>query len=251
MKDILKRLVKKKYFHLCVILIMIVALFFILGLVILKYNVEGETNMPFDLSKISIISSTEGMDIDSGENKWAFDVNQNNDIYIYIEKNDEYTRDEAIKSINITNININKNIEKGEKVIYKPEIAPERPMFVNVIENETDSIEYLGAMNTNIKNMQISNQGGIVAFRYANDKVAQYISNDDEVNHNNLLKNTGITQEDLKAQLNFDIIIKLESSKKYLANISLDVPIDNVVEQGTTSFEKTDLDNFIFKRIKN
>lgn len=251
MKETLKQLVNKRYFHLSIILIIIVTLLFILGLTVLRYNVEGETNMPFNLSKISIISSTEGKDIDGGANKWAFDINQNNDIFLYIEKNNGYTGNEVIKTININNIQINKKVEKGEKVIYKPEIDPVKVMFSNVEANKVDSIEYVGAMESNIKNMQISNQGGIIAFRYANDKIAQYISNDDEINHNNLLQKAGITEEDLQAQLNFDMIIKLESGKKYLANIYLDVPISNIVEKGTTSFENTNLDNFIFKRVNN
>lgn len=251
MKETLKQLINKKYFHICIILIIVVILLFILGIVVLRYNVEGETNMPFNLSKISIISSSEGIDKDSGENKWAFDINQNNDIFLYIEKNNKYEKDEVIKTIDIANISIIKNVDKGEKSIYKPEQSFENSMFVNKEENKVDLIEYTGGMESNIKKMQISNQGGIIAFRYANDKIAEYISNDDEINHSNLLKNANITQEDLQAQLNFDIIIKVESGKEYQANISLDVPIQNIVEEGTTSIEKTDLDNIVFKRIKN
>lgn len=251
MKKILNELINKKYFHLSIILIIITSLLFMLGLMVLKYNVEGETNMPFNLSKISVISSVEGKDIDSGANKWAFDVNQNNDIFLYIQKNNGYTGNEAIKTINIINIQINKKVEKGEKIIYKPEVDPVKAMFNNVEQNKVDSIEYNGAMETNIKNMQVSNQGGLIAFRYSNSKIAQYISNDNEINHSNLLKSANITEDDLKVHIDFDMIIKLESGKKYLANIFLDLPIQNVVEEGTTSFENTNLDNFIFKRVNN
>ncbi len=250
MKETLKRIMSKKYFHLSIILIIIVTLLFILSVSVLKYNVEGETNMPFNLSKISIISSTEGIDIESGANKWAFDINQNNDIFIYINKNDGYSGNEVIKTINLTNIKINKNVEKGIKVIYKPEMQSEKSMFANEEKNKVNNIEYTGAMESNIKALQISNQGGIIAFRYANDKIAQYVSNDNEINHSNLLKNANITEEDLKVQLNFDIIIKLESGKEYLSNIFLELPIPNIVEEGTTSIENKELDNFIFKRIK-
>lgn len=251
MKEILKQLINKKYFHICMILVIVISLLFILGIIVLRYNVEGETNMPFNLSKITIISSAEGIDKDGGENKWAFNINQNNDIFLYIEKNNKYEKDEVIKTIDITNINITKNVDKGEKSIYKPEQSSENFMFVNKEENKVNSIEYIGGMESNIQKMQISNQGGIIAFRYANDKISEYISNDDEINHSNLLKNANITQEDLQAQLNFDIIIKVESGKEYQANISLDVPIQDTVEKGTTSIEKTDLDNIVFKRIKN
>ena len=50
------------------------------------------------------------------------------------------------------------------------------------------NIEYKGTLESNLKNLEIANQGGIVVFRYANDKVAEYTSNDEVINHNELLK---------------------------------------------------------------
>ena len=88
MKDKLRTLVSNKMFHLVVIIVIIVAILFFLGITILKYNVEGETNMPFDLTKITIISSQEGLDKEATDSKWAFDLYQTNDIYLYIAKND-------------------------------------------------------------------------------------------------------------------------------------------------------------------
>ena len=60
--------------------------------------------MPFKLSKISLISSQEGIDKQATDTKWAFDVSQNNDVYIYIEKNNSYSKTEAIKSVKIENV---------------------------------------------------------------------------------------------------------------------------------------------------
>ena len=65
------------------------------------------------------------------------------------------------------------------------------------------------------------------------------------------MKNTNINQDDLKSKVNFDVIIDVESGKQYKANIELDFPVGNVVEEGTTSTEITDLSNIIFKRLKN
>ena len=56
------------------------------------------------------------MDKDSGENRWAFDINQNNDIYIYIEKNKNYTSKEIIKSVTIDNIKVEKEKELGSEI---------------------------------------------------------------------------------------------------------------------------------------
>ena len=74
-----------KAFHFAIFLIIIVIILFFLGVIVLRYNVEGETNMPFVLTKISVVSQSEGADIESQGTRWAFDVNENNDIYIYID----------------------------------------------------------------------------------------------------------------------------------------------------------------------
>ena len=106
-------------------------------------------------------------------------------------------------------------------------------------------------MESDIKNLKISNQGGLIVFRYANDKISEYISNDDEINHSELLKKSNITEEDLKAKITFDLTIKIETGKEYKANISLDMPIQGVIEKGTVSNEITDLTDIVFKRTKN
>ena len=52
----------KKLFHICMIIVVITAIFFGVGILFLRYQVEGETNLPFQISKISIISSVDGKD---------------------------------------------------------------------------------------------------------------------------------------------------------------------------------------------
>ena len=88
MRETLRKIVNKKYFHMCMILVIIVVILFVLGVIALKYNVEGETNMPFNLSKITIISTAEGdQETKDTETKWNLNVNQHNDIYFFIENN--------------------------------------------------------------------------------------------------------------------------------------------------------------------
>ena len=251
MKEKIKYIMGRKSFHICMIIVIISIILFTLGLIVLRYNVEGETNMPFELTKITVISSSEGVDKESGESRWAFDINQNNDIYLYLEKNENYQKQEAIKSILIDNIQVKKEIEKGTVSIYKPNSAEEGRTFRNNEENKSQTIEYTGALEPDIKNLKISNQGGLIVFRYANDKISEYISNDEVINHIELLKKSNITEQDLKAKISFDLTIKTESGKEYKANIALDMPVQGVVEKGTTSNEITDLKGIIFKRTKN
>lgn len=67
----------------------VILIFIIVGMIMIKYEVEGDKNMPFNLSKIMIVSTAEGVE-EEGKSKWNFDVYQNNDVYLYIDKNDKY-----------------------------------------------------------------------------------------------------------------------------------------------------------------
>lgn len=242
---------RKKIIHVITIIVIIFAVFCIAGILALKYQVEGETNLPFEITKISIIESSEGIEQEGLEEKWNFNVNQNNDIYIYIEKNSKYDKTEIIEEIKIDNIIINKNNSKGETKLYKP-VKDEKIMFKNITENEISEITYTGELESNIKEQKISNQGGIIVFRYAINNIAQYVSNEnDEIDYSKLLQLTGVKQEDLQTKLSFNITIKLTTGRKYQATIDLEIPTNEIIEKGTVGIEKTDLKNIIFKRIEN
>ena len=245
------RNLNKKIFHIIMITAIVFVILCVTGILILRYQVEGESNMPFKITKISIVESVEGNAIQGATEKWNLNVNQNNDIYIYIEKNSSYGKTEIIEEVEINNIIINKQKEKGELKLYKP-VVDEKRMFINSAENEINGITYRGELESNIKEQKISNQGGIIAFRYGINNLSQYISeNDEQIDHSQLLKLTNITQEDLKTQLSFNIIIKLTSGRKYQATINLDVPTEDIIEKGTIGKEITELDGIIFKRIEN
>ena len=245
------RNLNKKIFHIIMITAIVFVILCVTGILILRYQVEGELNMPFKITKISIVESVEGNAIQGATEKWNLNVNQNNDIYIYIEKNSNYGKTEIIEEVEINNIVINKQKEKGELKLYKP-VVDEKRMFINSAENEINGITYRGELESNIKEQKISNQGGIIAFRYGINNLSQYISeNDEQIDHSQLLKLTNITQEDLQTNLSFNIIIKLTSGKKYQATINLDVPTENIIERGTIGKEITELDGIIFKRIEN
>ena len=250
MREKIRNLVNKRYFHVCMTILIIVVILFIVGMLILRYNVEGETNMPFNLTKITVISSSEGIDKDAGENKWAFDIYQNNDIYIYIDKNENYKETEAIKNIVIDNFTIEGQMKDNIK-IYKPEFEEENVIFKYSEKNKVDRLEYIGELINDMKTMQVSNQGGIIAFRCSNDNLTEYRSDEDTINHNELLKKANITNESLKFNLKFDLSIILEDGKEFKTNVELDLPVDDVVNNGVTSKEFTDMSKFVFKRIKN
>ena len=233
----------------CMVMSIILLIIFVVALISLKYNVEGEGNPPFALSKISIISNVEGTDANDEQNKWNLAVNQNNDIYLYIKKNSDYKYTETISSVVLDNFKINQEPKVGKIKLLKPDTDIDSVIFKNSSENEVDRIEYKGDIDSSIKEMKISNQGGLVVFRYAIEDIGNYTSNDDEqINHNDLLKKLAINNDDIKFSVSFDIIVNLDSKKSYKASMNLDLPTGNVVDNGMQSTENTDLKDIIFKR---
>ena len=65
----------------CIVLIIII--FSVIVAII--YQIEGEPNMPFKISKLRVISTAEGIENNiDGDEKWNFNILQSNDIYIEI-----------------------------------------------------------------------------------------------------------------------------------------------------------------------
>ena len=74
-----------------VIAISIICLILItVAILMIKYEVEGETDMPFKLSKIIVVGTVEGVEKGESDKKWDFSIYQNNDIHFYIDQNKEY-----------------------------------------------------------------------------------------------------------------------------------------------------------------
>ena len=256
MKFGIKEIINNNFFHIGILLFIIIMVIFAVCLVSIKYDVEGETNMLYILSKIAIISSSQGNDKEEKVegNQWNFAIDQDNDIYLYVEKNPEYNEDEknkdTIKEIEINNIEATKENENGTLNIYKPDVENVNTIFSNVDENIVKNLKYEVAENVDMKEMQITNQGGIMVLRCSNCDIANYIANDEEINHNELLKKANVSLEDLKINIKFDFSIKLNSGKIYKATIPLELPVEDVIEKGTSSNELTDMSKYDFKRIK-
>ena len=196
----------KKIIHLCIIFIIIIAIIFTAIMFILKYDEKGETNMPFNLSKINIISTIGGEDVADEANKWNIKIDLNNDLNLYIEKNEKYRKQETIKCVKINNI----------KVLEEPKI------------------------------------GEIKIFKPINDELLLYKNNvDEEIKHNELIKKINVKEEDITSKIAFDLIICLDSGKSYKAEVDIKIPNEGIVENGKQGLEINDLNDVVFKRIKN
>ncbi len=239
-----------KALHVAIIAVILVAIVFTALMLILKYDEKGETNMPFEVSKISIISTVDAQDVEDAKNKWDKNVELNNDIYIYIDKNNQYEKTEVIDKIILDNFKITNKSQKGEISIYKPS-ENEKKIFENIEENRATEITFGGGQTTDIQKLQISNQGGIIAFRFADLNIGNLISNENELEYKDLLKMINITDEELKSKISFDMTIALGKGIQYKCeNIELQIPPENIVNEGKSSKEITDLE-LVFKRIEN
>lgn len=240
---------KKQMIKLCIAISVLAIIFIIVGTIMIKYEVEGDKNMPFNLSKIMIVSTAEGIE-SKGNNKWNFDLYQNNDIYFYIDKNNDYHGDNNyIEKIRIENIQITEAPKVGEIKAYMPNSLEGRIFNYEDKYIIEEKLEYKGASKSNPQTLEIGNQGGKVLIRFTNANLGRYSSNDDKeiIHDGTLLNKLKLTQEDIKYAVSFDFIIELRNHK-YKANIKLDLPHGDIIEKGTESAEIIDMSDIIFKR---
>lgn len=258
-------------FSIIIIVISIIIAFAIFT--VLKYEVEGEKNMPFELGKIIVVSSavtTDSTDESSDENIvnegnsteniadkenvnenyiWQEKVVQTNDVYIYIDKNSDFKDQEIIKSVKIENIQILQNVKLGKIQVYMPNSLDDGLYKYTNEFLVNSTLTYKGGNTDNKKNLEIGNQGGCVCISFANIGLGEYKSNDDTQIEQGayILEKMNILNEDLKFKVSFDLIIEVQD-KAYKTNLELDLPIEEVVGKKETHMEITNFDNVIFKR---
>lgn len=247
MTNKIKKLMKNvAYFFIVVLLIAIILL------LILKYNVEGEKNMPFELSNIIVISTAEGyQEKEDKENNWNVEVNQNNDVFFNIKRNKNNKQEEYIKSVKIENIKILEEPKIGEIYFYRPaKNTNGNTSYVYNTEYEIgNEITYNGDVQSDLENLKISNQGGTVTFRVTNKTNKKYISNDKELTHDGkLLNSINVNTEQIKTKIAVDVLITLSSNVSYRAKITLNLPVGNIAKEGVSNINKTNMKDIVFKR---
>lgn len=230
------------------IIIIAVIIITIVAIMLLKYNVEGETDMPYVLKKMVIISTANGTNSEADENKWNISINQNTDIYFDIERNTEHKSTENIRNIKIQNIQII-GTEYYTPKAYMPSSETEE-MFNytdnNIIQNE---LTYEVDKDKDTQNKKITTEGGIVAISFCNPNIATYKGNEDKMIYDGtLLNKVGITLEQIKATIKFDLVLETASGKKYKAEINLQTPADDITKTGIVINEDIELKNIVFKR---
>ena len=247
---------RKQKIKFSIIIIVISVVIFVALFSMLKYHVEGEKNMPFNLGKIIVISSattTPNLNEQSEEIQenylWQENVIQTNDVYIYIDKNEKFKEDEIIKNVRIENIQILKNVKLGNIQVYMPNSLDDGLYNYTNDFLVNSTLTYKGAKADNKKALEIGNQGGCICISFANMGIGVYKSNEEEVIEQGayILEKMNILNEDLFFKVSFDLIIEV-SNKSYKGTITLDLPVDNIVGNKESHIEITDFKNVIFKR---
>ena len=217
--------------------------------IMIRYQVEGDQNMPFNISKIIVVSTAEGQETE-GERKWNFNIHQNNDVYIYFDKNENYWgQEKKIESVRIENINITKAPTKGEIKAYMPNSLEGRLYNYSDEYIVNGALEYKGADESSPQTLEIGENGGRALISFSNVGLEQYSSDEDEeiIHDGTLLKRIDITNEDILFDVSFDLVITVQNAS-YRGNVSLQLPCGNILEEGTSSLEKNDFSDVIFKR---
>ena len=176
-EDNIKRVIKA-----CLSIALLAVILVIVVTIMMKYNVEGEKNMPFKLSKITIISTAEGIEDSQNDNnvKWKLNILQNNDLYFTISKNENYDKEDIIESVKIENIKIVSEPKVGEIKAYMPNSSDGRIYQYKDEYVITDKLEYFGSNTNNAKTLEIGNQGGNILMSFTNNGIGTYESNDDD-----------------------------------------------------------------------
>ncbi len=245
----MNKIIKEKLKQVLILFIIIVAFGTVLS-IMLRYESEGEQNMPFTLSEMILASSVDEMKKEENPDNviWNLDINQYNDIYLKFDKNPEYKESTYIDSITIENINY-ETADGNNIVVYMPNSTDEKRFSYEENFVVNNSLTYKGGSQDNIKSLEVNKDGGRILFRVVNQRVGEFVFNqDDEIAYDGtLLKKIGIPEEKLKIKMSFDIVIKT-NSKKYRGNIKVDLPSGNILEEGMSKVIKTDLSEVTFKR---
>ena len=245
---------KKETIKFWIAIFLLILVLMIVSILMIRYPVEGEKNMPFRVSKMVVLSSAEGVDKQNEKEaaSWNFDIYQNNDIYFYIDQNTEIdVQDELIKNVKIENIQTVQAPKKGTIKAYMPNSEAGRLYSYDERFLVEEKLEYKGASQSSSTNLEIGSKGGTALIRISNAEIGNYASDKDKeiIHDGSLLNKIEATYEDIQFTVSFDFIIET-TKNKYKTVITLNLPTGNLAEEKTSNLEKTDMSDIIFKRVK-
>lgn len=244
---------KNRIIHIYIISAILIIALSTVFFIMYKYNIEGERNLPFNITKLIVISSAETENFEKQESIYQADVIQKNDIYIAIEKNQNYKKTDAIKEITFNNFKILEQSKIGKLNFYRT--TTEGTKTFEYTENYliNNEIKYIGGKETNLQEeqMTIANQGGLLKISATIEDLGKltYTENENITSDGRLLNKLNLKSEDIKTKISFDVIMKLSSGNTFKTTITLDLPTGDIVNEGVSTTENNNLEKLVFKRI--
>ena len=89
----------------------------------------------------------------------------------------------------------------------------------------------------------------MLGFRISLENLGNYTSNESVVYNGSLLSEIGVTNEDMKFSISFDITITLDNNISFAGTINLDLPTGDIINEDEPHIELTDFSDVIFKRV--
>lgn len=246
MKTNTKNALKKSIF-IAFLIVLITVVFSI----VVRYDVEGEDNLPYSLERILIVSKVSTSNNEDPANLWNISLEEDNDVYLYITKTDEESED-TIQSITLENFTVTNQAKIGEPVIYRPTGDLNNLYDLSEQNYLGSSITYTGASVDTLKTLEVRNEGGTIGFRASLENLGNYVSNnyDEEIVYDgNLLTKAGIPLENIQFSISFDILITLNNNVTFKGTINLDFPNDDIITNPESNLEITDFSDVVFKRV--
>ena len=193
------------------------------------------SNTIFSIDNIYMYSSADAESNTEDRAIWNLNVHQYTDIAIYINNrsDEEFNYENSIKEMYIDNVKFS-NVKYG-----KPSLAFEEiknfGKFSNIEENIiTDKIEYKILNDGDIdysKPQMYADCSNPIVLEYANKNIKEneIISDIDTdlIFNGELLRRTGVFLDDIKCTVSFNITIINNYDKKFIANVYLDIPLED------------------------
>lgn len=198
----------------------------------------------FSIDKIYMYSSAGATENKEDRPVWNLNINQYTDIALYINNRSEQTLnyENAIKNIYIENIRFS-GFEQGKPSLYYKDINDFGKLSVrdeNKIEDRLD-FKVINDGEINYSEAQIyADCLNPITVQYVNKdiKTNEIISDisTDVIYDGSLLRKTGVILSKINCVLAFDVIIFNFYNQKFIANVYIDIPLEDT-DVGTTIYD--------------
>lgn len=198
----------------------------------------------FSIDKIYMYSSADAVENSEDRAIWNLNVNQFTDIALYINNRSENTLnyENSIKEMYIENVKFS-GLNLGTPALYFKDIN-NFGKITNEEENKiNDKLKYkvLNDGDIDYSKPQIyADSSNPITLEYVNSNIKENaIISDistDVTYDGSLLRKTAIILSNIKCLLSFDVIIINNYNQKFIANVYIDIPLEDT-DVGTTIYD--------------